>query len=163
MKAFRTALSLSAACALALAVGVLAHPAGTHADAAPSATGAGHFQSGGALRTFSFEAHSTGPGTAATGQAQLNNRSLDTVDHIQIDCLAVFGNVADIGGTITSSNTPAFVGLHGVFSVIDNGQSNGSPEDQITLFFFPTAPGTCIANFTGFYINIDGGAVQVRG
>ena len=161
MKAFRTALSLSAACALALAVGVLAHPAGTHADAAPSATGAGHFQSGGALRTFSFEAHSTGPGTAATGQAQLNNRSLDTVDHIQIDCLAVFGNVADIGGTITSSNTPAFVGLHGVFSVIDNGQRHGSPEDQITLFFYPLSG--CVYPFTGAYINIDEGAVQVRG
>jgi hypothetical protein len=144
---------------IALGAELLARPVGTQADAAPSATGAGHFQSGGALRTFSFEAHLTGPGTAATGQAQLNNRGQDLTWHIQIDCLSISGNVADVGGTITSSNNPAFVGVHGAFSVIDNGQGKNSSDDQMTLFYYPLSG--CVYDFTGLYTNIDGGNVHV--
>jgi hypothetical protein len=159
LKILKTGLSLSTACALALTVGFLTHPAGIHAAAAPSATGAGHFQAQGGLRTFSFTARLTGPGTAAEGEAQLNNRGQDVVDHIQVDCLLISGNTADMGGTITSSSNPANVGVHGVFSVKDNGHGKNSPDDQMTLFFSPVAG--CVFNFSGSYNNIDGGNVRV--
>jgi hypothetical protein len=156
----RRALVILASTGLALAVGLSAHPAGIHADAAPSVTGAGHFQAFGGLRTFSFTAHLTGPGTVATGQAELDDHATGGIDHIQIDCLSISGNTADIGGTITSSSIPSEVGVHGAFSVIDNGQGKSATADQMTLFYLPE-PG-CVYNFSGLYSNLDGGAIHVR-
>jgi hypothetical protein len=135
-------------------------PPAPRSSAAPSATGAGHFQAFGGLRTFSFTAHLTGPGTAATGEAQLNDHATGGIDHIRIDCLAISGNTADIGGTITSSSIPSEVGVHGVFSVIDNGQAATSAPDQMTLFYLYD-PG-CVYNYSGLYNNLDGGAIHVR-
>jgi hypothetical protein len=157
---FKTALAVSVVGVLALTIGLLSHPSGARANAAPSATGAGHFQVNGGLRTFSFTAHSTGPGTTAEGEAQLDNRGQGVFDHIHIDCMFIGGHTADIGGTITSSNNPTQVGLHGVFSVIDNGQGKNAPADQMTLFYIPD-PG-CIYHFTGLYYSIDGGSIHVR-
>jgi hypothetical protein len=151
---------MSAIGVLALTVGLFCQPASTHANPAAAATGAGHFQVNGGLRTFSFTARSTGPGTAARGEAQLDNRGQDVVEHIQIDCMFIGGHTADIGGTVTSSSNSADVGLHGVFSVIDNGQGKNASADQMTLFYSPE-PG-CIYNYTGLYYSIDGGSVHVR-
>ena len=72
--------------ALALSIGVavlssLVVAVGFAAANGPSATGSGHFQSSGALRTFAFSAVTHQDGSV-TGQAQLKNRAQDTTDHL---------------------------------------------------------------------------------
>src|SRR6478736_2118047 len=68
-----------------------------------SATGAGTLTILGELRNFAFTA-STNKGITK-GQAQLNNRDQDAIDHLDIDCMKVVGNKAVISGVITKSNS----------------------------------------------------------
>ena len=63
-----------------------------------AATGAGHFQIGTELRTFSFTAVKDSDGNTS-GQAQLDNRSQAAVDHISIDCLNVIGSTENSRGS----------------------------------------------------------------
>jgi hypothetical protein len=55
--------------------------------------------------------------------------------HGSITCLSVDGNVAQLGGVVTQSNIPDFIGLQVTWLVVDNGEGEQSPADQTTDLF----------------------------
>ena len=132
-------------------------------NSGPSATGAGHFDQAGELRTFSFNAITKKDGTV-NGHAELHNRLQDTRLHIDVNCLRVVGNVAIMSGVVTNSNDPTLVGDETLFSVQDNGEGAKAPPDLISLvFLFPPGSGFSCDLFAVAPTNaIEGGNVQVR-
>lgn len=100
-----------------------------------SATGSGNTIVAGELRTFSFTAQVSDDGTAH-GTAQVNNRMVNEMFQLDLDCLQVSGNIAVMSGIITRHTDPTAIGLTGVFGVIDNGESRGDPRDEVTQVFF---------------------------
>lgn len=84
----------------------------------------------------------------------------------EVTCLTVIGEDAWIGGTITKSNEPTFVGLGGWWHVTDNGQGAGSSPDITTFLGVGSLEAT--AAFCAdhppyrFPFPIDGGDIQVR-
>jgi hypothetical protein len=115
----------------ALAVGPIAMPSAPAASnpVVASATGSGHI----GVRTFSFTARKYADGTSK-GQLQLNNRALDVVVHIEIDCLRVVGNTAHMSGRVTRVSNPdeGAVGDLNRLVVQDNGTGAKSPPDMIS-------------------------------
>jgi len=151
-------------CAFLVSFVVALSIASVRADGPTAATGAGTLTILGELRNFSFSAISTN-GTVQ-GQAQLNNRQQNAVDHIDIDCLKVVGNTAVVSGVVTSSNSGQ-QGNTAVFAVQDNGEGKNSPADRLSLAFFygPQYAGTLCTFFTfaDFPTSpIQGGNIQVR-
>jgi hypothetical protein len=128
-----------------------------------SATGSGHITTAGELRTFSFSARRFADGTA-TGQVHVNSRSLDTIAHIEIDCLEVVGNLAHMSGVITRSSNPseAQVGELRRLVVRDNGERAGDPPDEISTI--PRNPNgeTCVNSTLVPTRLVEHGNVQVR-
>ena len=128
-----------------------------------SATGSGHITSGGQNRTFAFGAQERADGSV-TGQAQVISRALDTVAHMEIDCLRVVGNVAHMSGVITRSNNPAEVAVGEMrrFVVMDNGEGSDSPPDQISTI--PRNPNgeTCENSTLTPDRTVERGNLQVR-
>jgi hypothetical protein len=100
-----------------------------------SATGAGNTIVAGELRTFSFTARLEDDGTTR-GTAQVNNRMVNEMFQLDLDCLQVAGNIAIMSGIITRHTDTTAIGLTGVFGVIDNGAGAGDPRDEITQVFF---------------------------
>jgi hypothetical protein len=99
----------------------------------PRATGSGHFETAGELRTFAFNAiqHKDG---IVTGHSQTHNRVLDVSAHLEIDCLRFLTpNSAVMSGTITRSNDPTLEGRRGIFRVEDNGEGANDPPDGASL------------------------------
>ena len=147
------------AMAALLAQAVAAAPSGV----VSSATGSGHITSGGENRTFAFSAQERANG-AVNGQAQVISRALDTVVHMEIDCLRVLGNVAHVSGIITRSSNPAeaAVGEMRRFVVMDNGEGSESPPDRISTI--PRNPGgeTCENSSLVPDRAVERGNVQVR-
>lgn len=119
--------------ALALTAVLVSSAIGAPNPVVNSATGSGHRISGGEFRSFSFAATKRADGTA-TGQAQVNVRSLDASAHIAIDCLTVDGNIAHVSGVVTHTSDPAvFVPDEQVhFAVEDNGRGADAPPDRVT-------------------------------
>ena len=96
------------------------------------ATGSGHLiDTRGAnpelFRNFSFAAHSDG------GQFQIVNRTFDIRLPGSLECLTVVGNEAWFAGTVTQSSDPDRVPVGSIraFYVVDNGEGNGDPPDQV--------------------------------
>lgn len=85
----------------------------------------------------------------------------------EVTCLTVIGNDAWIGGAITKSNEPTFIGLGGWWHVTDNGAGAGSPPDITTFLGVGSLADTAAfcANHPAyrFPFPIDGGDIQVRG
>jgi hypothetical protein len=159
MRSFIGLASLVAALVAMLAQAGAAAPAGV----VRAATGSGHITSGGETRTFAFTATEWADGTV-TGQAQVISRALDTIAHLEIDCLRVVGNVAHMSGVITRSSNPveAPVGEMRRFVVMDNGEgSNGAPDLISTI---PVNPGgeTCENSTLVPNRPVEEGNVQVR-
>jgi hypothetical protein len=101
-----------------------------------SATGSGHFESGGELRTFAFSAVQRADGTVQ-GEWQVVSRvGAGTKLHGDVVCVSVLGNRAWVGTRIESSDNPVVViGSEGGFRVVDNGEGN-DPPDQTSVAFF---------------------------
>jgi hypothetical protein len=100
-----------------------------------SATGSGHFETNGELRTFSFSAVERADGTTS-GEWQVVSRvGAGATLHGDVVCLTVLGNRAWIGTRIESSDNPAvIIGSEGGFRVVDNGEGS-DPPDQLSLAF----------------------------
>jgi hypothetical protein len=108
-----------------------------------SATGAGNTIVSGDLRTFSFSARLFRDGTAS-GTAEINNRMIDEMFQVDVDCFEVFGNIAVMSGVITRHTDATAIGLTGIFGVIDNGEGTNAPVDAVTqVFFFQPHTATC--------------------
>jgi hypothetical protein len=133
----------------------------------PMATGSGNTIVAGTLRTFSFTARHAADGSAQ-GAAQINNRFVEEMFQVDIDCLEVFANLAIMSGIITRHTDTTAIGLPGIFAVRDVGEGSGSPPDSITqVVFLPRgAPLTCHdvtpTDVEGFMAPIVGGSVQVH-
>ncbi|HST25152.1 MAG TPA: hypothetical protein VLJ76_04100 [Gaiellaceae bacterium] len=84
-----------------------------------------------------------------------------------ITCMAIVGNDAWIGGTITSSTDPTVVGMGSWWHVTDNGQGANDSADITTFLGIGTAEET--QAFCDDYppykhpFGIDGGNIKVRG
>ena len=156
--------ALSIAALVFAVIGSVAFSVSVGAAAPTSATGAGTLTILGELRNFAFTASTNKDITK--GQAQLNNRDQDAIDHIDIDCMRVVGNQAVISGVITKSNTGQ-EGNTGVFTVEDNGEGKNASPDRLSLVFFyaPQPPGTLctVFPFASFPTSpIEGGNIQVH-
>lgn len=127
-----------------------------------SATGAGHVTTAGELRSFSFSALLFEDGSA-TGEVQVNSRSLDTVVHLRIDCLAVDGATAHMSGVVTRSSNPAEapVGDRRRFVVRDNGEGGAGPDEISTIPRNPAGE-TCENSTLVPTRLVENGNVQVR-
>jgi hypothetical protein len=100
-------------------------------EAGPLATGSGHFDPNGELRTFTFNAVTHQDG-ALTREAHLDARALGFSEHIQIKGLQVDGHLPYVSGTILRSSISRSVGRTGLFSVQGIGQGPNDPPDQIS-------------------------------
>ena len=121
-----------------------------------SASGGGH---NGTLN-LSFGAFDHGDGNI-TGQATLIDDSTKTKVTIDVECLVVSGNQADVGGTVSKSNDSVLtVGSAAHFIVIDQGEGVG-----ISDYFTSLVPGVCSAGGGGPLppaMESDRGNIQVR-
>jgi hypothetical protein len=149
------ALALSAGTASAAGNGIVA-----------SATGSGHIDVSGNLRTFTFNAGTDSSGVTS-GQTEAHCRNAGISWHGTIDCLNVLGNVATMSGVVTdiSPVTPPFfdVGSHILFQVIDNGEGSNPPPDLISLTFFFGTPDPGCTGFGVFATTpVEEGNVQVH-
>jgi hypothetical protein len=143
----------------ALAIVALGFVPGVSMANPPSATGNGDFMLGGELRTFSFSAIQQPNGNVA-GQAEVHNRAMGTVVHMDINCIVFLpNNTVVVSGTITknSPNPPNLVGLSGVFQAQDNGEGTNSSPDRLSL----VVPGDCTTTPPAL-MDILHGNIQVR-
>ena len=127
-----------------------------------SATGSGQINgANGQVRTFSFHAVVSASGTV-TGHAELHDPVFfNESGHADVNCLVVSGNRAAIGGIVTQSDPPVFVGDTVAFLVVDNGEGLTAPRDQIS--FVVVTSGKDCSSFFGLELHtIDSGNVQVR-
>ena len=110
-------------------------------DPVHRASGGGTVEYGGALNTHAFTAQIDANGNVK-GQAEFQLRYIDTTIHAEVNCLAVVGNDAWIGGTITRSSNPAVVGLglHILFRVQDNGEGDAHPPDMTSQLVWGAVP-----------------------
>lgn len=131
-----------------------------------SATGSGNTIVTGELRTFSFTAQQRLDATAE-GDAQINNRSIDEMFQVEVDCLKIVDNIAIMSGVITRHTDVTAVGLTGIFGVVDAGEGAGAAPDEITqVFFFRPGTVTCqdieATEVDAFAAPIVSGNVQVH-
>jgi hypothetical protein len=105
------------------------------------ASGGGTVEYAGALNTHTFTAQIDDEGNVK-GQAQFQLRYIDTTIHAEVNCLAVVGNEAWIGGTITRSSNPAVVGLglDILFRVQDNGEGDTPHPDMTSPLVWGAVP-----------------------
>jgi hypothetical protein len=130
-----------------------------------SASGSGHTTVAGQLRSFSFSARMD-PAGVATGMAQVDNRAINEMFQLRLDCMKVAGSIAIVSGTITRHTDIHAIGLTGIFAVEDAGEGSAAPPDLVTqVFFFRPGAVTCVdlgpADAAPFLIPIDAGNIQV--
>jgi hypothetical protein len=132
-----------------------------------SATGSGQTTIAGELRTFSFTARMDADGTT-TGVAQVNNRAIEEMFQLRLDCLRTFGNTAIVSGVFTRHTDSHAVGLTGIFAIVDSGEGAGpsGPDLMTQVFFFPPNTLTCAdispADASPFLTPVEAGNVQVH-
>lgn len=85
--------------------------------------------------------------------------------HVAVDCLAVSGNQAVVGGVITHAwgGFEANEGQRALTSVVDNGTSANDPADQLSFSFFPVGIACEIdpTAFDPFLFDLTNGQVRV--
>lgn len=165
----RTTRSVAALAGAVLALGML-----SPAQAAKPQSASGAASLDGNARHMSFNAKQHADGTV-TGQAQLVNRNFTGADgtspyraHFEISCMKVVGNIAILGGFVTSTNDPNLVDA-AFFTVQDNGEPGRN--DKISRVFFwdddPTTTGdpqACLVTGPNDFPleTIENGNIQVK-
>ncbi len=98
------------------------------------------------------------------GQAQVIGRALDTIAHMEIDCLRVVRNVAHMSGVVTHSTQPeeAQVGEMRRFVVQDNEEGAKGASDLISTIPANPAGETCQNSALTPTRPVERGNVQVR-
>jgi hypothetical protein len=129
----------------------------------PSANGHGNLDQAGDLRTFSFQAQTRNDGSVVGG-ATLHNRQADAFLKLDINCLRVNGNGATVSGVISQHSDPNFIGLKGIFQVVDRGEGAKAQPDLMSLVFILAAnnPTDCNSNVSLPLNVIEGGNIQVK-
>jgi len=139
---------------------------GAEAAVIASTTGSGQTTVGGELRTFSFAARMDADGVA-TGMAQVDNRAINEMFQLRVDCINVVGSIAIVSGVITRHTDPHAIGLTGIFAAQDSGEGAAAPPDLVTqVFFFRPGVVSCDdlrpPDAAPFLVPIDAGNVQVN-
>lgn len=99
-----------------------AAPAATVTAAPTSATGSGHYFSGGEQRTFAFSAVEHADGSAS-GQFEIVIHAIDRYIQANVTCVTVRNDTAWVGGVVTKTNHPAvIVGRVSYFWTVDGGE-----------------------------------------
>ena len=131
--------------------------------AGPVVTGSAHtLSAGGELRAVAFNAVAL-PDGSASGEAQINVQSIDAWWHTRIECLAVVGNRAFLGGTIAeASDARIRVGTKSYFWVEDHGEGAGAPADRVSLAGVNETP-EGLEDFCGLVQNLLPGLDVLRG
>lgn len=136
---------------LAAAVAGCAEPASTGPDLEPqaivtagpvavSATGSGHFDSGGELRTFSFGAVGR-PDGSASGEYHITIHAIDAFFHATVTCMRARNDTAWVAGVIDRTNHPAIVpGTVTYFWAVDGGEG-ATATDIVSIARINDAPG----------------------
>jgi len=126
MKRLLTGSSIMIALTFAIAFTTLrANSAGGNVA---SANGSGH--SGDV--TLSFGAFDHGAGNF-TGQATFIDDFAKTKVTVDVECVTVSGNTAQVGGSVVKSTNPTYaVGMGVTFYVVDNGEGEGAIEDNFS-------------------------------
>lgn len=97
-----------------------------------SATGSGHFTSGGELRTLAFTAVRRADGSVS-GQYQVVIHAIDRFLHVSVTCLSVRNDTAWIAGVIDRTNHPVIQeGTVSYFWAVDGGEGAGA-EDKVSI------------------------------
>ena len=126
MSKMKTTSVLTVACLCVCAFGLVLRADGVVA----SVTGSGHLLDPDNDRLFTVNAIKHDDGTV-TGSLELNNRNLDEVIHVTVNCLSVAAPYAVIGGVVSFVGDPGFtVGEPVRVKVKDN--SDGT-DDQVSL------------------------------
>jgi len=87
--------------------------------------------------------------------------TMDPGLHMRVTCLTIVGNTAWIGGVVTVSSDPSFVGRPVETKVVDGGLPNGGGDSITFTFIFPAgSTHTCAAQepyiqFPAFQGNVD--------
>jgi hypothetical protein len=100
-----------------------------------SASGSGTARFGSTIEHIAFSAQQVA-GTAATGEARINDASAGVRVTVDVNCLNVIGNYAIVSGTVQTSSDEALVpvGSEAIFAVVDNGQ--GQTRDLMSIANF---------------------------
>lgn len=139
---------------------------GTGAAVIATATGSGQTTVAGELRTFSFTARLDADGVAS-GMAQVDNRAIDEMFQLRVDCMRVVGSIAIVSGVISRHTDVHAIGLTGIFAVQDSGEGFAAPSDLVTqVFFFRPGLITCAdlgpEDAAPYLVPIEAGNVQVN-
>jgi len=91
---------------------------------------------------FSLTAIEYADGTVTGQWSDPTGRDGHEPGHVAVDCLIVTGNQAVIGGVVTQSADPVWIGRRAITKVVDNGTSARDPPDQIgyTILILPGSP-----------------------
>jgi len=130
-----------------------------------SVTGSGHFTVGGALRTFAFTARRHTDGSVS-GEYQGVRHDLGVAWHGNITCFTIIGTQAWLGGIAESSGGVVIPGTEASWRVVDNGEGQNAPPDQITLQGVNLPPGAAAAYCAatpagGVLASVEDGNIQV--
>ena len=108
-----------------------AAPAAAVTAAPTSATGSGHYFSGGEMRTFAFSAVEHRDGSAS-GQFEIVIHAIDRHIQASVTCVRVRNDTAWVAGVVTKTNHPAvIVGRVSYFWAVDGGEGAGA-EDKVS-------------------------------
>jgi hypothetical protein len=87
-----------------------------------SATGSGHYTTGGEIRTFAFSAVRNADGSVK-GEYQINVHASDLFFHVTVTCMDVVGNTAFVAGIIDKASGPPIIeGTVSYFYTTDGGE-----------------------------------------
>lgn len=87
-----------------------------------SATGSGHYTSGGEIRTFAFSAVKHADGSV-TGNYVINVHASDLSFHVDVTCMDIVDNTAFVAGIIRkASGPPVIEGTVSYFYATDGGE-----------------------------------------
>ena len=128
--------------AIVAVAGLLGASVALAGSAVHRASGGGTVDWPGGRVTYGFTARIDATGEVK-GEAEFHFRDTGLRSHVDINCLAVSGNVAWLGGTITRSDDPSVVGMEVTWQVKDNGQGKAAPPDRTGIVFIGVASGDC--------------------
>ena len=109
---------------------------GASAAVGASASGSGTARFGNTIEHISFSAQQVA-GTAAVGEAVINDASAGVRVNVDVNCLNVIGNYAIVSGIVQTSSDEALVpvGSQAIFAVVDSGQGQGRDFMSIANFY----------------------------
>ena len=135
---------------------------GASAAVGASASGSGTALFGNTIEHIAFSAQQVA-GTAATGEAKINDASAGVRVDVDVNCLNVIGNYAIVSGVVTRSNDPTLVGDEAAFAVQDNGEGAKAPPDLMSIVnFYNVGVGPDCRVLSEYdLVPLEGGNIQV--